>query len=76
VIAFVPSPITIVRELAIGMLVAIAIDAAVVRPILLPALMRALGPAAWWFPGWLDRRLPRLHFKSFDSPEPAVRSKA
>jgi putative drug exporter of the RND superfamily len=71
VVAFIPSPVTIVRELAIGMLVAIVVDAAVVRPILLPAAMRVLGRTAWWFPGWLDRKLPRPHY---ESPRQAVRS--
>jgi RND superfamily putative drug exporter len=28
--------------------------------VLLPAVMRLAGRHAWWLPGWLERRLPRV----------------
>ena len=31
-----------------------------IRCILLPATLQLLGDRTWWFPAWLDRRLPRL----------------
>ena len=37
---------------------AIAVDASIVRLILVPATMKLLGRANWWLPGWLDRALP------------------
>lgn len=42
--------------------VAVLIDAALVRLVLMPVLLRALGPAAWWPPRWLDRALPDVRF--------------
>ncbi|MBW8060712.1 MAG: hypothetical protein FVQ78_10445, partial [Solirubrobacterales bacterium] len=43
-----------------GLTIAVVLDATVIRLVLLPTIMRALGPRAWWLPGWLDRRLPHL----------------
>ncbi len=37
---------------------AIAVDASIVRLVLVPATMKLLGRANWWLPGWLDRALP------------------
>jgi RND superfamily putative drug exporter len=36
----------------------VLVDAFIVRMLLIPAVMRLLGDAAWWFPQWLDRLLP------------------
>jgi RND superfamily putative drug exporter len=47
-----------VREIGVSLAVAVLLDATVVRLILLPAAMRLLGDRVWWFPAWLDRRLP------------------
>jgi RND superfamily putative drug exporter len=46
--------------IGLGLAVAIAVDATVVRMVLVPATMALLGDANWWLPGWLDRVLPRL----------------
>jgi RND superfamily putative drug exporter len=46
--------------------VAIAIDATVVRCLLVPAVMTLLGRAAWWMPSWLGRRLPRISIEGED----------
>jgi len=42
------------------MATAVAIDATLVRMVLVPATMALLGRANWWLPGWLDRVLPRV----------------
>jgi RND superfamily putative drug exporter len=44
----------------IGLAGAVALDAFVIRTMLVPALMHLIGPANWWLPAWLDRRLPHL----------------
>ncbi len=44
--------------MGIGLATAIALDATIVRLILVPATMKLLGRANWWLPGWLDRLLP------------------
>lgn len=48
------------RQFGVGLSVAVALDALVLRLLLLPATMRLLGRWSWWLPAWLDRRLPRL----------------
>jgi RND superfamily putative drug exporter len=44
--------------------VAIALDATLVRLVLVPATMELMGDRNWWVPGWLDRRLPHADFES------------
>ena len=39
---------------------AVFLDALVIRVLLLPATLELLGERTWWFPDWLDRRLPRF----------------
>ncbi len=46
------------KMMGIGLATAIAVDATVVRLILVPATMKLLGRANWWLPAWLDRALP------------------
>ena len=46
--------------IGVGLATAIAIDATVVRMVLVPATMAIMGRANWWLPSWLDRRLPHL----------------
>ena len=45
---------------AVGIAIAIFIDATLVRMILVPATMSLLGDANWWLPRWLDHRLPSI----------------
>jgi RND superfamily putative drug exporter len=52
-----------VKMLAIGMAVAVLIDASIVRMILVPAIMALLGARAWWMPRWLEPVLPHLHLE-------------
>jgi RND superfamily putative drug exporter len=49
-------------ELGVTLAVAVALDATVVRMMLVPSVMGLLGERNWWLPGWLDRRLPRVSF--------------
>jgi putative drug exporter of the RND superfamily len=49
-----------VKQFGVGMGVAVAVDATLVRCLLVPAVMTLLGNANWWFPGWLDRLLPNF----------------
>jgi RND superfamily putative drug exporter len=50
----------VVKQLGLGMAVAIALDATLVRMVLVPATMSLLGHWNWWLPGWLDRLLPTV----------------
>jgi len=42
-----------IKSLAIGLAAGIIFDATVIRALLVPALMRLLGDANWWLPGWM-----------------------
>lgn len=50
------------KEMGIVLGVAVLLDAALVRLILLPVLLRLTGRAAWHTPRWLKRILPDIHF--------------
>jgi putative drug exporter of the RND superfamily len=49
-----------VAEFGVGLAIAVALDAFVLRTVLVPAVMQLAGRANWWLPRWLDRRLPHL----------------
>ena len=53
-----------IAEFGIGLAAAVALDAFVLRTVLVPAVMHWFGPANWWLPRWLDRRLPHLAIES------------
>jgi len=59
-----------IKELGLGCAVAIALDATLVRLILVPAAMKLLGHWNWWMPSWLDRLLPDFSFEAGEH-EPA-----
>jgi len=59
-IAFVLMGQVDIAEFGIGLAAAVALDAFVLRTMLVPAVMHLCGRANWWLPRWLDRRLPHL----------------
>ncbi len=73
----------IIAMFGVALATAVALDAFVLRTLLVPALMHLLGRANWWLPGWLERRLPRIGVEGPGEPaaaehlglprEPAVR---
>jgi RND superfamily putative drug exporter len=46
------------KQMGVGLAVAILLDATLIRAVVLPALMTALGRANWWTPRWLRRPAP------------------
>jgi putative drug exporter of the RND superfamily len=66
--AFVFRKERIISEFGAGLAAAVALDAFIVRTMLVPAVMRVLGNANWWLPGWLDKRLPHLAVEPADPP--------
>jgi RND superfamily putative drug exporter len=58
--AFLLSPDRMLQQFGFGLAVAVFLDAVVIRCLIVPAVMQLLGARAWWLPGWLDRRLPRV----------------
>jgi RND superfamily putative drug exporter len=68
---FVLTGVPSIKEIGLGSAIAIALDATLVRLILVPAAMKLMGGWNWWMPGWLDRVLPNLSFEGGDE-EPEV----
>jgi RND superfamily putative drug exporter len=58
--SFVLSGDAVVKQFGVGLAVAIAIDATIVRCLIVPAAMTLMGDRCWWLPKWLDRILPRV----------------
>ena len=65
---FATSGIVIMKMIGIGMLVAVLIDATVVRALLVPATMRLLGRANWWAPDPLRRWWERHGIRESSQP--------
>jgi putative drug exporter of the RND superfamily len=57
--AFALSDQVFLKLIGIGMASAIAIDATIVRMVLVPAVMQILGERSWWLPRWMGRVIPR-----------------
>ncbi len=66
--AFATSGVTFIKMIGIGMLVAILVDATVVRTLLVPAAMRLMGRANWWAPAPLARWWQRYGFRESTGP--------
>ena len=60
-----------IQQIGLGAAVAIAVDATIVRLVLVPAAMELLGRWNWWLPGPLERLLPSASFEELDLPRPA-----
>lgn len=59
----------LVAELGVACAVAIAVDATIVRLVLVPSLMAMFDQWNWWVPSWLSRVLPSV---DFEKPLPRV----
>ena len=62
-IGFAAGDLLIVKQLGVGLIIAVALDATLVRLVLVPATLALLGHANWWMPAFLHRlhrRLPAI----------------
>jgi RND superfamily putative drug exporter len=71
VVGFAAGEIVFLKLIGVGMAVAVAVDATLVRALLVPASMRLLGRWNWWAPGPLARRYARLGIRE-SGARPAV----
>lgn len=55
--AFALAEVVFMKAVGVGMAVAVALDATLVRVLIVPATMRLFGDANWWAPAWIQRRL-------------------
>jgi uncharacterized membrane protein YdfJ with MMPL/SSD domain len=69
--AFSTSEIVFVKELGLGAVVAVLIDASIIRALLVPALMVLLGPLNWWAPRPLRRLYDRIGLRE-SGPTPPI----
>ena len=80
--SFVLSGDAVVKQFGVGLAVAIAIDATLVRCLFVPAAMTLMGDKCWWIPRWLDKILPHVNIEGGDffekqaapKPEPVAGS--
>ncbi len=56
-----------VKEIGVGLAVAVALDATIVRLVLVPATMEIMGEWNWWLPRPLDRVMPDADFEASDT---------
>jgi len=70
--AFALASIVILKSIGLGMALAIAVDATVVRALIVPATMRLLGRRNWWAPTGLARLHRRLGLDESDVATPAT----
>ncbi|MDA8332342.1 MAG: MMPL family transporter [Candidatus Dormibacteraeota bacterium] len=60
-----------IQILGVGMAIAVAVDATLVRGVMVPALMRLLGPLNWWAPRGVKSWVARLGF--YEEPRADLR---
>ncbi|MFP5489781.1 MAG: MMPL family transporter, partial [Acidimicrobiia bacterium] len=70
-LGFVASDDPVVKMMGVGLATAVAVDATIVRMVLVPSTMALVGDPNWWLPRWLDRILPRLDIDGESAPLPS-----
>jgi uncharacterized membrane protein YdfJ with MMPL/SSD domain len=60
-----------IKQMGVGLAVAVLLDATVIRGVLLPAAMKLLGRWNWYLPRWLEW-LPRLNVQARTAPAPVI----
>ena len=71
--AFALAEVITIKSIGVGMAIAVAVDATIIRVLLVPATMRLMGHWNWWAPGVLGRFADRLGFSHVeDEPGPVV----
>jgi uncharacterized membrane protein YdfJ with MMPL/SSD domain len=63
-----------VKQVGLGLAVAVLIDATVVRLVLVPAVMEMLGQANWWLPRWLAKVMPAPQLDGHQAAEPLLKT--
>src|SRR5215218_5068118 len=71
--SFAFADIVLIKALGLGVAIAVALDATIVRALLVPATMRLLGKWNWWVPRRLDRALQPILPRTEAEIEAAVR---
>ncbi|MEX7471676.1 MMPL family transporter [Mycobacterium adipatum] len=69
VAAFAFSDLVVMKYLAFGLLIALLLDATVIRMFLVPAVMKLLGDDCWWAPKWMKRVQERIGLGEVELPD-------
>jgi RND superfamily putative drug exporter len=69
--AFALAEVITIKSIGVGMAIAVAVDATIVRVLLVPATMRLMGRWNWWAPGIFGRFVDRLGFSHVEDEDPA-----
>ncbi|MGV0810854.1 MMPL family transporter [Mycolicibacterium boenickei] len=67
--AFAFSDLVMMKYLAFGLLIALLLDATVIRMFLVPAIMKLLGDDCWWAPRWMKRVQEKLGLGETELPD-------
>ena len=67
--AFALADVVTIKSIGVGMAIAVAVDATIIRVLLVPATMRLMGKWNWWAPGILSRLVDRLGFSHVEDEE-------
>lgn len=67
--AFVFSDLVMMKYLAFGLLIALLLDATIIRMFLVPAIMKLLGDDCWWAPRWMRRLQERIGLGETNLPD-------
>ncbi|MFN6554441.1 MMPL family transporter [Mycolicibacterium septicum] len=67
--AFAFSDLVMMKYLAFGLLIALLLDATVIRMFLVPAIMKLLGDDCWWAPHWMKRIQEKLGLGETELPD-------
>lgn len=59
-LAFSAAEVLLVKAMGVGMALAVALDATLVRMLIVPATMRLFGHLNWWAPAWLLKLVPKI----------------
>jgi len=70
--AFALAEVITIKSIGVGMAIAVAVDATIIRVLLVPATMRLMGRWNWWAPGPLGRLAERLGFSHTEDEEDTV----
>ena len=68
--AFALAEVITIKSIGVGMAIAVAVDATIIRVLLVPATMRLMGRWNWWAPGILGRLADRLGFSHVEDDDP------
>ncbi len=74
--AFALADIITIKSIGVGMAIAVAVDATIIRVLLVPATMRLLGDWNWWAPAPLGRFVDRLGFSHVEDDTAGPASEA